>query len=189
MTKIVALDTEGTGLINAKIIELAVLITKLDSPNMLIGESSFINPQVPIELSAMAVHNITDEMVKDSPLIHASAAYGLLSTALKDSANIVLGYNLAFDLESYRLSTGTEIVNPKIDMYKVVYRHFEYDEETPLESYRLNYLRYRLNLNDEFIRKSKEVMEDSNRGPHSAMYDTLLVLLVFNHFKTIYSIE
>lgn len=62
--RFVYFDTETTGLKPDKerIIELAFY-----DPVKNLEKSWFINPQMPIPAQATAVHNITDEMVKDAP--------------------------------------------------------------------------------------------------------------------------
>ena len=62
-------DIESTGLgKNAGIVEISWIETD-DNFNEVARYSSLINPEVPIEFGAMAIHGITEEMVADAPRI------------------------------------------------------------------------------------------------------------------------
>lgn len=190
MAKILGIDVEATGLIDPEIIELGVILTRDDAPDMIIGETDLIKPNKPISLPAMAVHNITEAMVANAAKIKDSQVFKFTQKVLEDPDVILLGYNIGIDLQAYHISTGIELKHRVIDMYKVVYHRHSYEYDAPLESYRLNFLRYYYGLNDEFIQKFiKMAGTPSDRGPHSALFDTLMTVMVFHHMLKYYSLE
>lgn len=65
----VIFDTETTGVdAEKRAVEIAML--EIDEQLNIVGAAdSLINPEIPIPPGATAIHNITDEMVKDAPTI------------------------------------------------------------------------------------------------------------------------
>lgn len=67
---ILVVDTETTGM-EGEIVEVAIVqLEKSPNPGEIISvsfEHSLIKPNIPIEFGAMAVHHITEDMVKDAP--------------------------------------------------------------------------------------------------------------------------
>lgn len=79
-------DTETTGLKNAQMCQIGML----DSDGHVM--SSYVKPTIPIEPGAMAVHHITDEMVKDAPTADQ------IITAFRSNKNMII-YNAPFDTQ------------------------------------------------------------------------------------------
>ena len=90
---VIDLETTGVFISSAKIIEISAL--RVRGEQVVDEFSTLINPQCHIPAAATAVNNITDEMVKDSPV---------LDTVIEDlldflGEDVVLGYNNAgFDM-------------------------------------------------------------------------------------------
>lgn len=84
----VVLDTESTALKNAKIVQIAIVDSQ---GNELLN--SLVNPEIPIPSDAMAIHGITDEMVKDAPTIDQLADQ---IQAITDGKTLII-YNANYD--------------------------------------------------------------------------------------------
>lgn len=82
MTKVISIvDTETTGLVNAGVVELALL--HIDSDLNVIGEfHTRVNPERPIEPGAFAVHGISDADVADAPTLAQIPELGLVAMAV-----------------------------------------------------------------------------------------------------------
>lgn len=111
----IVLDTETTGIspFKDKIIELAAIKFENWIPTEIF--QTLINPQQPIPAAASNVNNITDDMVKDAPLI--SDVMNDFNSFIK-SFNIV-GHNLDFDLE-FLVSEGA-IFNSRTKYYDTLW--------------------------------------------------------------------
>lgn len=155
------------------------------------GSKSIINPGVPIDLGAMSVHNITEKMVKNAPPIKDSGAFKFMERQLADPNVIVVGYNIGIDIEAYKNSAEILITNRVIDMYKVVYRYHTYLKDDPLASYRLNYLRYFIDINDKLLAEYKGLVDDAavTGTAHSALFDALMTMMVCQHYMEFFSID
>ena len=66
--KLRVIDTESCDF-DSGIVEIASIDIISGNADYTTQQSHFVNPQKPISISAMAIHHITDEMVKSSPLI------------------------------------------------------------------------------------------------------------------------
>lgn len=90
---IIAIDLETTGLspLVDRIIEVAAL--KI-TPEGIEVFQTLINPEIPIPPHTIDIHNITDEMVKDSPLIQS--VLGELKNFMGDLP--VIAHNAKFDM-------------------------------------------------------------------------------------------
>lgn len=93
--QIVVLDVETTGKERAtdQIIELCLRFGLGPEATSRVWR---IRPEVPIHPEATGVHGITMEMLADCPLFTAASAEFLPLIA---SANVIVGYNVAFDLD------------------------------------------------------------------------------------------
>lgn len=97
------LDTETTGLASPAVCQIAWI--KLDADGRVLScFESLVNPQKPIESGATAVHGITDDMVKDKPLIQDLVA------ALNPE-DCLIAHNAAFD---------ARVLKPHIQFAKVL---------------------------------------------------------------------
>ena len=90
---IIAIDLETTGLspLVDRIIEVGAM--KITPAGTIIYQT-LINPEIPIPEHTIAIHNITDEMVKDSPLIN-----DILTSLLDFMGGLpIIAHNAKFDL-------------------------------------------------------------------------------------------
>jgi len=92
----IVLDTETTGL-NGKVCQIAVIAS--DGTQLL---NKLVNPGVPIEEGAAAVHGITNELVQNA------AAFADISEDLKNllTTHDVIGWNIKFDRDAIRRSAN-----------------------------------------------------------------------------------
>ena len=109
-----------------KMIEFAAL--RLENGKIKKEYQTLINPEQHIRKSSIAVHGITEEMVKDAPT-EAEAMPGILEFI---GDNPIVAHNAIFDysfiIEAAKRTTGNAITNPMIDsqmMFKEVYPDLE----------------------------------------------------------------
>jgi DNA polymerase III epsilon subunit-like protein len=109
------------------------------------GQGTFVNelfnPGKPIAIEAMAVHHITNDMVKDKPPFRGSAAYKKLNELLSDQTNIIVAHNAKFDISMLR----NEGIDPPRVICTLKLARF-LDKEGVIPQYSLQYLRYYLDL-------------------------------------------
>lgn len=97
-------DVETTGLFpldGEKIIELAMI--KTSKGNIVDTYETFINPQMPIPQESTRVNNITNEMVKDAPILDAEMAKNILNFI---DNSILVAHNASFDLSFLSIEFG-----------------------------------------------------------------------------------
>lgn len=95
---VLILDTETTGVNKEKdeIVELCIQFG-FDTPEGIApSETLLVKPSIPIPEDAAKIHGITDEHVKDAPAFAACAEW--LSYQF-EQAQVIVGYNIGFDLE------------------------------------------------------------------------------------------
>ena len=152
-------DTETTWLKENKLIQLALMYDAgLPSQQQIL-----FNPWTEIEISAMATHHITPEMVKDKPTVKDRTWYWQLKELLE--CNTVVAHNAKYDLNVLR----QEWIEPKEFICTMKVAMALYPE---LESHSLQYLRYYFNL--------KPVIPD-DLYPHHALYDTIVMNELYMH--------
>ncbi|WDP92407.1 MAG: DUF3820 family protein [Desulfobacter sp.] len=136
------LDTETTGTEEAD--RLCQLAYKTSDGKIEVDE--LFHPGRKIEIEAMCVHHITDEMVADKPSFKDSPTKKELTALLSDDSNYVVAHNAKFDiamLNKEGIFTDNVICSLKIARYL--------DSEGKFEKYNLQYLRYRMKLNIQAI--------------------------------------
>jgi len=163
----IVLDTETTGLdyTREKIIEFAAV--RLENGKIKDEFQTLINPQQHIRKSSMAIHGISEEMVKDAPT--EEEALPKILEFMGDYP--MVAHNAIFDYSflneaSYRV-LGKGIQNPRIDtqqMFKEVY--------PDLEAHGLMALTLKFNI------------EFTNH--HRAMADTMGLALAYPALKNLY---
>ena len=163
----IVLDTETTGLdyTREKIIEFAAV--RLENGKIKDEFQTLINPQQHIRKSSMAIHGISEEMVKDAPT--EEEALPKILEFMGDYP--IVAHNAIFDYSflneaSYRV-LGKGIQNPRIDtqqMFKEVY--------PDLEAHGLMALTLKFNI------------EFTNH--HRAMADTMGLALAYPALKNLY---
>ncbi|MFA5745100.1 MAG: exonuclease domain-containing protein [Candidatus Paceibacterota bacterium] len=139
--RIIFFDTETTGNSdNDRLCQLAMKERYVDEPLV----NALYKPPVPISIESMAIHHITEKMVAGKPMFEDSPEYSSLKDLFESSEVIVVAHNAAFDLAML----ARESVVPKnvICTYKLAYA-LDPNDEVP--NYRLQYLRYLLDLDVE----------------------------------------
>lgn len=167
----ICLDCEMTGLDRAKdqIVEVAVMRFDFDQTYEEIDE--LIDPGCPISSESIAIHHITEEMVKGKPKIH-----DVLPQILKLVGNhIIVGHGIGFDIDMLSLAAekGSIPCNMRNNRFIDTLRLARLYGESPVNS--LEQLRKHFNIPLE--------------GAHRAMSDVIVNVAVFKHlakkFKTI----
>ncbi len=155
MVKLLFLDTETTG--NEADDYLCQIAYSIDGSR----KSALYKPQVPIGIESMAVHHITNKMVEDKPAFKFSFEYDDLKKLLHDEDVILVAHNAPFDigmLEKEGLKVPRYICTLRVARYL--------DSEEKISSYRLQYLRYLLEL-------------EVDATAHDAMGDVLVLEKLF----------
>ncbi len=134
---LIYLDTETTG---AEPDDRLCQIAFKTGQGTIVNE--LFNPGKPIAIEAMAVHHITNEMVKDKPAFKASAVYQKLSELVADDKNVIVAHNAQFDMNMLH----NEGVHPSKVICTLKLARF-LDKDGVIPQYSLQYLRYYLKLN------------------------------------------
>jgi len=173
-TPLIFIDTETTGAgPRDRLIQVGYRTTDGTDVNELYSTDR------PIEIAAMAVHHITEKMIKDKPLFIDSPAYHDLKERFAKN-HIFIAHNAKFDvamIEKEGLKVG-----PVIDTLKIA-RHLDPNEK--IDSYALQYLRYLLGievkanahdawgdilvLEQLFYRLLKKIVEEKNISQDEAL--------------------
>ena len=130
------LDTETTG--TGPDDRLCQLAFKTEQ-GMIVNE--LFNPGKPIAIEAMAVHHITNEMVKDRPPFRDSSDYNQLSGLVSDQNNVIVAHNAKFDIGMLQ----NEGIDPPNVICTLKLARF-LDKDGVIPQYNLQYLRYFLDL-------------------------------------------
>ncbi|MFT5436641.1 MAG: exodeoxyribonuclease X [Ulvibacter sp.] len=125
---LIFLDTETTGIDNARIIQLAY--KNRGSDEMFI---EYYKPPIPIEFGAMGTHHITEEMVANKLPFSETNTCKELPKKLRDS--VFVAHNAKYDIGILN-NEGIE-VEDFICTYKVAYNLYD------LSDHKLQSLRYR----------------------------------------------
>ncbi len=139
--KILFLDTETTGNSDKdRLVQLGVKERFVHEPLV----NALYKPPVPISIESMAIHHITERMVAGRPAFKDAPEYPSLKDLLESDEVVVVAHNAAFDLSML----AREGITPRhtICTYKVAYA---LDPSDVLPNYRLQYLRYLLDLDVE----------------------------------------
>lgn len=196
---IITFDTETTKL-DGEVIELAVLIDE----NYQSILQDYIKPNGPITIEAMAVHNITEDMVANAGSISSTNSLGIINM-MNSSDNYLIAHNINFDIDQLARNASFNNQYKLIDTYKVAYHLWDYPKHT------VSYLRYKL---DGVDRKFKEIMKtrfdnfiksvgseniyeimnhpDYNKyrdGAHNAIPDVVVTRLLFDYMLNFISID
>lgn len=162
MTEIKVVDVETTSLHDPLPVEIgAVELTLTNKNKVKIGKhySDIVNPNTPIDFAAMAIHCITNLMVKGKPL--------LKDVISKYDSDIYVAHNAPFDNKSLY---GSGLKDGKWICTLKLARHFypEYPKHTNL------YLFYRWGLDE-------QVVFPEGTYPHSTTFDTLATSYVLKY--------
>lgn len=156
--RIIFLDTETTGNSdNDRLVQLAVKERFVDEPLL----NALYKSPVPISIESMAIHHITEKMVAKKPAFKDAPEYSGLKDLLESDEAIVVAHNAVFDLAM--LAREGIASRRSICTYKVAYA---LDPSDTLPNYRLQYLRYLLDL-------------DVEAEAHDALGDVLVLEALF----------
>ncbi len=139
--KILFLDTETTGNGDKdRLCQLAVKERFVDEPLV----NALYKPPVAISIESMAIHHITEKMVAGKPAFRDAPEYSGLKDLLEHEETITVAHNAAFDIAML----AREDIAPRASTctYKLAYA---LDPDDQLPNYRLQYLRYLLDLDVE----------------------------------------
>lgn len=154
---IIFLDTETTDLDPQR--RLVQLAYKNPATAKVVNE--YFKPPVPISVGAMSIHHVTNDMVVDKPVFEGSTFHKDLINEIQ--GNIIVAHNAAFDIEV--LKNEGIVASQFIDTLRVA-RHLVQSEQ-----YKLQYLRYFLNLNV------------SGVSAHDALGDVLVLEALYEYLK------
>lgn len=159
-------DTETTG-IEAK--------DRICSIGMVEGEQShfeLIHPGRKIPPAASAIHQITNEMVKEAP-VFADSQSSLRLKRLSEEAAVLISHNAPFDL-TMLAKEGIEWQGEVIDTLKCAKALMD-----DLEGYSLQFLRYELRLyrEEELFFKAHGAFV----SPHHPLSDALHVKMLYSY--------
>ena len=168
MSSLVFLDLETTGLEEKDgICELAFICENEENLDF---ETSLCKPNKKISSSAMELHHITNEMIKEALPCLETKVYKNLETLNKEE-NILIAHNISFDLKMLE-KEGYKTKMQVIDTLRCVKSLIPECEE-----FRLQFLRYELNL----YKQEDEVAKDLGLSlqSHRALSDAFHVRLLF----------
>lgn len=168
MQKTIILDTETTGTSELdRICQLSYLV--LDEKGEIEEvHNEFCATSVPINFEAMAIHHITPEMIKDSPVCIETNAYKRL-LELNTPHNIMVIQNAEFDL-AMLAKEGMEFNMKLVDTFRVL--RASYPLDTP---HGLQFKRYQWGL----YHKEQSLIE--RLGVEIKAHDALGDVIVLKH--------
>lgn len=171
---LIYLDLETTGLEEAdRICSLGLIIQSEDHCQTY---DELIKPSRKIRPEAMAVHHITNEMVKEAPSFSDTKIVGLLEKHNSDES-ILIAHNISFDL-AMLAKEGFYWRGGIIDTLKCS-RHL-IDE---IDRFSLQFLRYELGLYRNEVKESDAL--DLELKAHSALSDAFHVRLLHQYLNEI----
>lgn len=135
MTNIVFFDTETTGLDKK---DRVCQVAFTDDGEMY---SSYFKPPVPISISAMATHHITNGMVSDMDAFDGSEFKDRMHQLISRDDTVFVAHNAKFDIAM--LEKEGLIIPRSICTLKVAR---SIDKDAAIESFGLQYLRYFLRI-------------------------------------------
>jgi len=160
--RIIFFDTETTGNSDTdRLCQLAMKEHYIDEPLV----NALYKPPVPISIESMAIHHITEKMVTGKLAFRESPEYSSLKDLFESDEVVLIAHNAAFDLAML----AREGIHPKrvICTYKLAYA---LDPNDALPNYRLQYLRYLLDL-------------DVEAEAHDALGDVLVLEALYDRLS------
>ena len=137
------LETTGVDVTMDCVCEAAFKLVNADTGEMLDKKEFFVKPPFPIPPEAMGIHNITNEMVSDSPPIEER---GPEIAELVNETDYICAHNLPYDYQLLgnqlpEIFTGPNGNTMPIDTLRWIRRM-----QPTLPNYKLTSLRYRYSL-------------------------------------------
>lgn len=166
--KFICIDCETTGLDTQQDRVIEVAVVSFDINQIYNSMESLINPGCPISETSIAIHHITDDMVKDQPTIDQ-----VLPEILKLVGNhIIIGHGVGFDIEMLAVAADRFNIPCKIrnNLILDTLRMARLYGDCPVNS--LEQLRKHFNI--------------SGDGAHRAMSDVMVNIEVFRHLAKRY---
>lgn len=157
--KLIFFDTETTG--NEQKDFLVQIAYKIDDESF----AAFYKPEIKIPPEVSAIHHITNKMVENRPAFRESNEWPKIKKLFEDKNSIVVAHNAPFDL----MMVKKEGIEPK--KFICTLRMVRYlDKENKMAQYKLQYLRYLLDL-------------DVEATAHDALGDVLVLEKLFEYIK------
>jgi DNA polymerase-3 subunit epsilon/exodeoxyribonuclease X len=169
MSKYLFLDLETTGLEDKdRICELAVIFE--DEEDLDIGSSALCKSSKKVSHEAMALHHITNEMLKNEKVCQETLTYKFLQEH-NTKENILIAHNIRFDLEMLA-KEGFELKMQLVDTLRCVKSLIP-----ECEQFGLQFLRYELGL----YKEEKDLAQNIGIDimAHRALSDALHVKLLW----------
>lgn len=151
------IDTETTGTEEKD--RLCQVAYKTEDGNIV---NAFFNPGMPIAIEAMAVHHITNEMVKNKPRFQESVEYQKLKELAGSEDSVFVAHNAKFDLDMLKRDN----IHVKRWVCTLKLARF-LDKNGVIPQYNLQFLRYYLGLK-------------VNASAHDALGDIMVLEGVFS---------
>lgn len=168
MPKLIFLDIETTGLeARDRVCELACII---EDDKASVVSSSLCKGPKKISTEAMALHHITNEMIKDMPPCEKTQTYALLQEHNKEE-NIIIAHNIRFDLEMLE-KEGFSLKAQVVDTLRCVKALIP-----ECEQFGLQFLRYELGLYKDERKEAESLVIDLQA--HRALSDALHLRLLW----------
>lgn len=142
MYKLIFFDTETTG--NTEKDFLCQIAYKIHDPSTSLGASTFVGlykPPIKIPPEASAIHHISNKMIADKPSFKASGDLPKIKKIFEEVNAVVIAHNAPFDLAIIK----KEDILPKNFICTLRLARF-LDHEDKIEQYKLQYLRYYLDI-------------------------------------------
>ena len=169
---LIYLDLETTGLEkNDRVCAIGIIAVEAEEAATY---ADLIKPPRKIRPDAMAVHHITNEMVKEKPAFNASAAVAWLKEH-NESDNILVAHNIGFDLAMLERE-GLVWQGRIIDTLRCS-KHLIAE----VEQFALQYLRYELGLYKEEEEAARAL--GIAVSAHTALSDALHVKLLHQYLR------
>jgi exodeoxyribonuclease X len=159
MPKLIFFDTETTG--NTEKDFLTQIAYKIGEETF----SSLYKPEIKIPPEVSAIHHITNKMVENLPSFKTSEDFAKIKKLFENEDSVVIAHNAPFDL---MIIKKEGIIPKKFICTLRVARYL--DPENKMTQYKLQYLRYLLELEVEAT-------------AHDALGDVLVLEKLFEYLK------
>ncbi len=137
--KLVFLDTETTGLTDYD--RLCQLAYKHGDEVL----NELYLPPVDINIEAMAVHKITQDMVKDKPAFKDSERYDEIKKLLQSKKTVMICHNVPYDEKMLH----REDIKPAVTLCTLKVARHLFKDDSKIKKFNLQYLRINLDIDVE----------------------------------------